>query len=227
MSSIDDAKLRAGPAPERIRSSIFRHRGALMSIASATIMLASAQMTAAASATREVVPQPAVWARFDLLVKLERLPKRYSCIDLWYRFRDVLISIGARPEEILAYRCEESLGPRARSPQVHIRFSLPQLVSPSEHGTVDLWVVPRSVKLQPGTPPSIVASDCNLLRQLEAALLPALPLKVVAYRLACAAPHGRPPFEISISALALAPKPSTALVIAEPSAAPDPNRTRR
>jgi hypothetical protein len=53
------------------------------------------------------------------LVDLHDLPQRYSCDDLWYKFRDVLLAMGGRPDiKILVYRCERGLPDgQARSPE--------------------------------------------------------------------------------------------------------------
>src|ERR1700749_1723011 len=45
---------------------------------------------------------PAVWAPHELIVNLHDLPKHYSCDDLWYKFRAILLTLGARQDlEIL------------------------------------------------------------------------------------------------------------------------------
>ena len=37
---------------------------------------------------------PAVWAPHELIVNLHDLPKHYSCDDLWYKFRAILLTLG-------------------------------------------------------------------------------------------------------------------------------------
>ncbi len=79
------------------------------------------------------VGRPAIWTSHDLIVSLDHLPKLYSCDDLWYKFRDVLRAIGARPDmRILAYQCGRGLGSLGYSPQVHLHFSIPQTLSRTE-----------------------------------------------------------------------------------------------
>ena len=39
---------------------------------------------------------PAQWRTYDLLIDLQQLPRSYSCTQLWYKLRDVLLDIGAR-----------------------------------------------------------------------------------------------------------------------------------
>ncbi len=172
--------------------------------------------------SRAPAPLPAAWIRHDVIVALNHLPKRYSCDDLWYRFRDVLLAIGARADyQILPYRCEKSLGPRGRSPQVQLTFWLPEVLSGAQQKWADLSVVRTTVDLQPGQPSTLDASDCELLRQIKAALLPTLPVKVMSYRLACEKPRARhPSFQLSLSALLPANPPSNTLASGRPPGSP-------
>ncbi|HEY6482994.1 MAG TPA: hypothetical protein VIY54_05650 [Steroidobacteraceae bacterium] len=138
----------------------------------------------------------------DIIVQFHNLPKRYSCDQIWYKVHDVLIKLGARPTRILAYRCEASVGELDRSPSVHVIFQLPQVL----HGTQVRWADVRAsrhiVRLEPGNPPSLDGSDCELLRQLQAALLPEMSERMVSFRLACqAAPTAHPAYAVSVEAL--------------------------
>jgi hypothetical protein len=160
--------------------------------------------SAAVQAAGAPVPQPAVWVPYDLIVRLEDLPKRYSCDDLWYKFRDVLLVIGAQPKmQILPYRCEKVLGPTDRSPSVHLQFRMPEVVHGAQSRWSDVNVLASTVLLEPGHPASLDDSDCELLRQIKATLLAALSDRVVNYQLACRAPvtAHRPRFSISVEAL--------------------------
>ncbi len=146
--------------------------------------------------------QPAVWTQHDLIVAFDHLPEIYSCDDLWYKFHDVLLAIGARPDmRILAYQCGKRLGQLAHSPQVHLRFFIPQAVRGSAARWADVNVEPRTVRLAPGHPASIKASDCELLRQMKDGLLAALPERVLQFNLACEAPATPWPFSVSVEAL--------------------------
>jgi hypothetical protein len=132
-----------------------------------------------------------------MIVDLQDLPKRYSCDDLWYRFRDVLLSIGARSDmQIFPYQCN------TRSPRVRLQFSLLKTVSGAEVKYASLQAGSETIRLEPGHPRSLDASDCALLQQIKGTLLPALPVRVVSYRLTCVAPtssHRR--FYLSVQAL--------------------------
>lgn len=167
------------------------------------VLLATAVLASTVTFAAPVKPgQPAVWTRHDLIVGFDHLPKIYSCDDLWYKFHDVLLAIGARPDmRILAYQCGKRLGQLAYSPQVHLHFSIPQAVRGSAARWADVNVEPRTVRLAAGHPASIKASDCELLRQMKDDLLAALPDRVLQFNLACEAPVTRWPFSVSVEAL--------------------------
>src|ERR1700719_1536202 len=68
--------------------------------------------------------QAALWTAHDLIVNFRHLPKIYSCDALWYKFRDVLRALGARPDlSIVTFQCGRELGSLALSPQVHLYFA--------------------------------------------------------------------------------------------------------
>jgi hypothetical protein len=168
-------------------------------------------------------PQPAAWLAYDLVLTLQHLPKRYSCDDLRYKVNDVLLAIGARPKSIFPYRCEAALGSRARSPQVHLQFSFPEVLN-GQHGQPEsgLSVVRRTIELRPGRPATLTDSDCVLLRQLKERLLPAIPVRVVSYRMSCEAPgRAKPPFQLSVSAWT-GSNPSSRLAAVSPTSGTHP-----
>jgi hypothetical protein len=168
-----------------------------------------AQVLAAPSVSPKVTEHPATWRPYDLIVDLNNLPHRYSCDDLWYKFHDVLRAMGAAPGvKILAYRCEPGLPDvSARSPRVHLRFSMPELLTPVESHWAELQgdelqAAPTTVHLAPGHPASLGSGDCELLRQMKDGLLASLSQKVVVFDLACAAPQStRWPFSVTVQAL--------------------------
>ncbi|HEY4210774.1 MAG TPA: hypothetical protein VGM84_04805 [Steroidobacteraceae bacterium] len=69
--------------------------GAIPGIAAAA---ASSEARSIGASSTTSGQQPATRFGHDLIVRLEHLPKRYSCDDLWYRFRDVLRALGARAD---------------------------------------------------------------------------------------------------------------------------------
>jgi hypothetical protein len=147
---------------------------------------------------------PAVWSPYNIIVDLDHLPRHYSCDALWYKFRDLLLSIGASESmQILPYQCEAGLGALALSPRVHLRFSLPERAGSGPGGAPPLLAMEKSVKLAPGNPRSLDDSDCALVRRIKDTLFAALPLKIVGYQLACQPS----PTSFSISLQALVPVP--------------------
>lgn len=163
--------------------------------------------------TSVAAAQPAAWLQHDIVVALHNLPKTYSCNDLWYKFRDVLLEIGARADyKILPYDCG------SRSPQVQLNFMLPEALSPSQKQYADLDAAPKTVELHPGNPSTLKTADCDLVSQMNSEFFPAIPLKVVSTRLECTASgKAEPHFELSVAALTPAKQPGPALA-AQPSA---------
>lgn len=144
---------------------------------------------------------PAQWRSFDILVALRDLPHNYTCDDLWYRFRDLLLAIGARPAslKILPYQCANTAAVPARSPQVQVQFELPVGLTPAEARYADAPAVRRRVRLAPGNLKHMTEADCELLKQMSAGLLVALPVQILSPPLDCRAPaaaHGRFALEV-------------------------------
>ena len=130
----------------------------------------------------------AAWRPFDVLVDLHGLPAAYTCTELWYRFHDVLMAIGARPyPKIDTFRCGNTAATSSRSPSVQLQFELPDALPPSLAQYADVTVEHATVALGPGKLPSFTGADCELLRQMNARLLAALPVRVLG-TLSCPAP---------------------------------------
>jgi hypothetical protein len=168
-------------------------------IAAVTVLVASA----AANAETPASTQAAVWASHTVIVDLRNLPKRYTCDELWYKFKAVLLTLGARPDlKILPYRCERALGRAAYSPRVQARFSIPRPVSGKQARWADMTVSSKSIRLQPGSPARIDAADCDLLNQMRSTLLPHVGASVTGFNLACQAlQSSESPFGLTVKAL--------------------------
>ena len=149
------------------------------------------------------VGQPAVWRPHDLIVALHDLPTQYSSDDLWYKFRDILLALGARADtKILAYRCADRVDAAARSPSVHLQFSTPELVKGAQARWAEIDAAPETISLSPGKPASLHDSDCELMRQIKDGLLPELAERIVSFDLDCAAPRpSRWAFNVTVQAL--------------------------
>lgn len=143
----------------------------------------------------------AQWRSWDLLVELHDLPRAYTCNELWYRFRDVLMAIGARPfPQVIAYRCAATAAASSRSPSVQLQFQLPDPLPQSQSRYADVSVERSTVRLGPGKVPSFTPADCELLRQMNDKLLAALPVRVVG-TLTCPAPASNERFALEVQAL--------------------------
>ena len=163
---------------------------------------------AAAAPQSQPPPQPAVWMQHMLQVNLNNLPKVYSCYDLWYRFREVLQKLGARPDwKITTQGCAFSGTTQNRSPQVELEFYFPEALPPAQAKWSDVKAVPGTVVLEAGSARnSLDKSDCELVKQIKDALLPALPVQVLEAHVECgSAGDPQHPYRISIQTLAAVP----------------------
>jgi hypothetical protein len=177
----------------------------------AGIPVANATVTRAPDsgpAVARLAVQPAVWVPREVLVQLHNLPKRYSCEALQRKFEDLLTVLGAQRDiRVLAYGCAADSGSGGYSPAVHLHFETPQVVAGAQlqwaHFDANRTnVLPETVQVRPGSPVSFAGDDCALLRQMKAALFPALSVHVVNYRLACQAPpSAQSRYDLSIAAL--------------------------
>jgi hypothetical protein len=179
---------------------------AVPAVAGTAVAETAAAGTAGATntATADQTPHPAVWVPHALIVDLPNLPKRYTCDELWYKFRDVLFAIGARPDmKVLPYRCESALGPRAYAPKVQLEFSTPRVVTGKDTKWADMQVVTKSVRLAPGELPHFDDQDCALLDLMKSTLLRYIGATVGDFHLACRAPPSslKPPFGLTVQAL--------------------------
>jgi hypothetical protein len=177
---------------------------ALIALSMLTFLSVASAATPARAAD-SAAPQPAAWLQHNLIVSLHDLPRTYSCDDLWYKFRDVLLEIGARADyKILPYDCDST------SPQLQLNFALPQGLGPSQQQYADLDATSKTVELEPGKPSTLNSSDCQLAKQMNASLFPAIPLKVDGSQFECTA-NGKSHFELTVAALTPVKEPNSAL----------------
>ena len=169
--------------------------------------LALALQAALALGTTPAVPAAstaAQWMPHELIVNLSDLPRAYSCDDLWYRFHDVLLAIGARDARILTYDCRDAAAHAHGSPRVEVKFQLPTALSGADTRFADLAAIASTVRFTPGNPHSLTADDCELMKQMTAGLLEALDLHAQAkFHCTAAAPGER--FAVTVRALLSAP----------------------
>jgi hypothetical protein len=168
------------------------------------VALVAVGVTVAAQPAPGPFPAWATWTQKDLIVKLDPLPKRYACNALWYKFRDVLLAIGAKPGlSVLVYPCEGKGDLAARDPSVHVQFFMPEVLPHAQAGWAQFKAAPKSVELGPGHPASLDASDCDLLRQMKGALLDSLVSHIDKASLACQPASGgsTPSFGLKLETL--------------------------
>jgi hypothetical protein len=149
---------------------------------------------AAAAQSAEI---PTVWTPHAIIVNLDALPKRYTCDELWYRFRAILLSLGAQADlKVVPYHCD------GQSPSVQLQFSLPDPVEGAQARFADLKAVIDTITLAPGHPAPLEVADCELVRQIKDELFTALPVRVLSAELSCAvSPANRGHFRLSVQAL--------------------------
>ncbi len=166
--------------------------------------------------------RPAFWRTYDILVDFKNLPRTYTCDQLWYEFRGILLRLGAPSASInvLPYDCSPTGRGYLRSPRVEARFQFPSFVLPGVKGA-PITAVERTIRLLPGKPKTLGVADCQLLHQIEEKLLSTLGVKVDASRLDCSAHEkGAGNFALSVSLPVV--KPTSFAAAAPPGARAPP-----
>jgi hypothetical protein len=164
-----------------------------MSALPAALVLAAGAASAGSGTAAE-------WMPHELIVNLSDLPRAYTCNDLWYRFHDVLLAIGASDERILTYDCRDSAAHAHASPRVELKFKLLTALSGANTQFADVTANAATVRFTPGSPHSLTADDCELMRQMTAGLLATLDLHADAkFHCAAAVPAER--FAVTVRAL--------------------------
>ena len=183
----------------------------------ALILLASASAVSAAATTGTASPAaPAEWRTYDVLVPLQNLPTSYSCDELWYKFRALLLTFGARAYMTISpYHCGYVGGPPAHSPSVELKFQLPEVLHGAATRYAQISVVEKTIRLAPGTPAALQPGDCELMMQLQDLLFPALPLHVSPSRsgFKCTR-HAHASFALTVSASIAVPAPARGTTVA-------------
>ncbi|MGH8297416.1 MAG: hypothetical protein ACRETZ_18225, partial [Steroidobacteraceae bacterium] len=136
--------------------------------------------------------RPAIWRTYDMIVSFQSLPRTYTCDQLWYEFRGILLRLGARASSInvLPYDCSPTPSGDMKSPNVQVRFQLPFFLLPGVKGA-PIEAVEGTVRFSPGKPKTLRASDCQLLQHIEQTMFASMPVKVDAAHFDCSAPPPR------------------------------------
>jgi hypothetical protein len=183
-----------------------RGTGALLA-SSCALALALVPLTAGAK------PPPggpsatwATWITRDVVISLHDLPKRYTCDDLWYKVRGVLLAIGAREYmSISPYNCGARSSGEGRSPSIEARFQTLRALSGPDARWAQTSAVLKTVRLGPGEPKILDTSDCALLSQLNGTLFSYLEVHVVATDLQCSSPQSERKFGLAVEGLVEVP----------------------
>jgi hypothetical protein len=186
-----------------------------------TVALLAAQPALGSKAPQPEVP--ALWARHALIVDLNELPRTYTCDELWYRFKALLLELGALADSvnIMPYDCS------TRSPSVEVQFALPAALPATQASVADFEARAQSIRISAGHPLPFAAGDCELVRQIGDVLLPELPVRSVRFQGDCGAAPQR--FDLMLEAFERenlgAPPVSQAAKSVRAAAAPAAQRT--
>ena len=191
-----------------------KHLG-VMAMAVCALGSVSAAMAASTPPKDAAAGRPALWRTYDMIVNLQKLPRTYTCNQLWYEFHDILLRLGAWPYSIniLPYRCSPTPSGYLRSPNVEIRFQLPIFLQGAVK-SAPAEAIERTIRLAPGEPKTLQTSDCQLLQQIEQGMLTSLEgARVDEDHFECAAPGLRAGnFHVTLSlpmAVKMPPAPTT------------------
>lgn len=135
----------------------------------AIVMLATGNGAARASTP---APQRAYWAPHDEIDYLDNLPRTYSCDELYYKYRAVLLRLGARPDmTIYTYGCTGSKGAAANRPHVDLTYTIPQPVPSQLNSNSMLRARLETVEIGVGNPKVLSESDCTLMDDMRQTVL--------------------------------------------------------
>src|SRR5512146_306313 len=122
--------------------------------------------------------KPALWRTYDMILNFQSLPRTYTCDELWYELHGILLRLGAWPYSvsILPYHCSPKPSGDMKSPDVQVRFQLPFFLHGAAATSAPAKAIERSIRLSPGEPKTLHASDCQLMQQISQTLLTSLPV---------------------------------------------------
>jgi hypothetical protein len=144
----------------------------------------------------------AYWAQHDEIDELDDLRHPYRCDDLYYKYRDVLLRLGAQPGmKIYAYGCSRAGHPASGTPHVDLTYAVPREMPVTGSGSVGLKAAPATVKLAPGEPKSLTPDDCVLLNDMRQTVLSSFATTMNANRLHCSAARTSKHFALVVQTL--------------------------
>jgi hypothetical protein len=146
--------------------------------------------------------RPALWRTYDIIVNLQNLPRTYTCDQLWYEFHGLLLRLGAWPYSlnILPYDCSPTPSGLLKSPNVEVRFQLPIFLTGVAVKSAPAEAFEGTVRLAPGEPKTLHASDCQLLQQIDQTLLASITAHIDAEQFDCSgSPRQRADFNVKLT----------------------------
>lgn len=127
----------------------------------------------------------AYWAEHNEIDELDRLPHPYQCDDLYYKYRDVLLRVGARPGmKIYTYGCIRQGKMTGDTPHVDLTYATPREM-PDPRSPAELQARRATVHLAPGEPKSLKPDDCALLDAMRQTVLASIAGGMDAQALPC------------------------------------------
>lgn len=182
-----------------------------MAVVPATTHVAVAAAGATPSHAQSAPPTLwATWITRNIEVNLQNLPKTYSCDELWYKVRGVLLALGARDYlSVAPYGCGPGAANGGRSPTLQIRFQTLRVLTGANIKWAETKAVRKTVRLGPGSPKKLDAGDCALLSQLNGTLIAYLHLPVVATDLQCSNPRSARRYSVSVKTIIAQPATSS------------------
>lgn len=145
---------------------------------------------------------PAYWAQHDEIDELQDLPAPYTCDDLYYKYRDVLLRVGARRGmKIYAYGCTRGGKPGDGTPRVDLTYAVPRELIGSAAGGAAFKATLSTLKLGPGEPESLTARDCALLNDMRQTVLSSIANSMDASNLQCDSTRASRHFSLVVQTL--------------------------
>jgi hypothetical protein len=119
----------------------------------------------------QAAEEQAYWARHQEVDYLDNLPRPYSCNDLYYKYRDVLIRLGARELTIYTYGCTGRAGAAGNRTHVDLSYAVPAPVASTLSSNSALVAREQQIEIGPGEPKSLTEEDCTLMDDMSQTVL--------------------------------------------------------
>lgn len=177
-------------------------------LVAAAAAVAGMGISVPAMAAEADASESAVWMPKETQFTYLGFTTRYSCEGLASQVRSVLLSLGARREDLKVHEtgCAASAGRPTPFPGVKVRMSV--LVPATAAAGTD--VVPahwKPVKVQLDSDPLREAGECELVEQISQKLLPLFSVRNVEFKPNCV-PHQLDPGGTRLQAQVLLPDPA-------------------